>query len=275
MDNSTILDMLLSAKSEMLDTIEAHSEIQLLNFNRKLSDRIDENEKLTFIQTELNRVREVVEKDHINTIYNLFLLPINDFKSLSSKNVKGLPDLLASVTQVDQTDTNNKDLSGLFKMFEGGDVDSLGGLHSMTSQILNLGIEIPFFEQMVDAKNPLKALNAAILAVHYQKKYIKFLIDKLGEIKATEKSTGYLEKIEWLGSQKELAELFVELEKKGWIKEKKVGLIKTYFTKSNTIEQTLKPSQDKFDYKNLYSGIYTNSYTPSFGDIKPNKSKKK
>lgn len=79
-----------------------------------------------------------------------------------------------------------------------------------------------------------------------------------------------VEKIEWLGTQKQLGELFLELERKGWIKEKKVSLIENYFTKSNSMSQVLKPSQDTGTKQKLYSGIYTKNYKPVFADIKIN-----
>lgn len=74
--------------------------------------------------------------------------------------------------------------------------------------------------------------------------------------------------IEWEGTQKQLAELFVELKKKGWIKEINVNQIKSNFTKSKTIEQVLKPHYDSATKENLYSEIYTAKYPPKFDKIK-------
>lgn len=75
-------------------------------------------------------------------------------------------------------------------------------------------------------------------------------------------------KIEWLGSQKELAELFLELKRKGFVAEIPTQLIKQYFTKSDTIEQVLKPSQDPKTKENTYEGIYTKAYRPHFDTIR-------
>ena len=82
-----------------------------------------------------------------------------------------------------------------------------------------------------------------------------------------------LEQFEWLGTQKQLAELFLELERKRWIREKNVKLIKSYFTKSDTIHQTLKPDHDTATGENRYLGIYGTRYKPAFKEIKPNKTK--
>lgn len=80
-----------------------------------------------------------------------------------------------------------------------------------------------------------------------------------------------LEKIEWLGTQKELGELFIELKNKGWLAEIQKELIEKYFTKAETIKQVLKPHTDTKQNKNLYSAIYTKAYRPKFDTIKPNK----
>lgn len=79
----------------------------------------------------------------------------------------------------------------------------------------------------------------------------------------------HLPKIQWQGTQKELAELFIELRNKGWIKEINSDLIQRYFAKSETIKQVLKPSKDKTGTAN-YDGVYTKTYKPSFDLIKSN-----
>lgn len=78
------------------------------------------------------------------------------------------------------------------------------------------------------------------------------------------------EKIEWLGNQKQLAELFIELHQKGWIGEIPTKLIKQYFTKSDSIHQILKPSQDPKTKEKKYEGTYTKSYKPRFDAIRQN-----
>jgi hypothetical protein len=78
-----------------------------------------------------------------------------------------------------------------------------------------------------------------------------------------------LRKISWKGTQKELAELFVELKNKGWISEIEPNLIQEYFKESKTIKQVLKPSKDKDGNAN-YDGIYTKVYKPKFDSIRRN-----
>ncbi|MFD2068119.1 hypothetical protein ACFSKU_14590 [Pontibacter silvestris] len=79
-----------------------------------------------------------------------------------------------------------------------------------------------------------------------------------------------LERHEWLGTQKELAELFIELERKGWIREKKVETIQATFTKSDTIDQIMKPNRD-----HKYPEIFTPAYRPRFDGIKQKVAAKK
>ena len=79
-----------------------------------------------------------------------------------------------------------------------------------------------------------------------------------------------LEKFDWLGTQKNLAELFIELENKGWIKKIDRDLIKQYFTKSTTISEILKPSVDKTG-KPTFEKVYTKAYKKAFNNIALNK----
>jgi len=88
-------------------------------------------------------------------------------------------------------------------------------------------------------------------------------------------------KINWLGTQKELGELFVELLQKGWITEIDAKKIQALFSKSNTISQVIKPSQqiipdEKGNKKleNQYEQIYTAKYQPKFDTIRKNPKKK-
>lgn len=84
-------------------------------------------------------------------------------------------------------------------------------------------------------------------------------------------------KINWLGTQKELGELFVELLQKGWIDELNAKKIQALFSKSNTISQVIKPSgqlipdeQGKKKLENQYEQIYTAKYQPKFNTIRKN-----
>lgn len=87
-------------------------------------------------------------------------------------------------------------------------------------------------------------------------------------------------KINWLGTQKELGELFVELSKKGWIDKVDVKKIQNAFNKSNTLYQVVKPSEQLIPdddgnkkLENQYEQIYTTKYQPKFDTIRKNPKK--
>lgn len=75
------------------------------------------------------------------------------------------------------------------------------------------------------------------------------------------------ERIEWFGTQKNLAELFIELERKGWIKHIRYSAIKAAFTGSNSIEQVLKPDEDRKTHVKSYPQVFTTRYKPAFETI--------
>ncbi|GHA61672.1 hypothetical protein [Pontibacter akesuensis] len=81
-----------------------------------------------------------------------------------------------------------------------------------------------------------------------------------------------LNKFEWLGTQKELAEMHIELKRKGWIKEIEHRTISAAYTKGDTIRQLVKPSRGF-----VYPDVYTTAYRPKFDGIKqrPGSSKRK
>lgn len=76
-----------------------------------------------------------------------------------------------------------------------------------------------------------------------------------------------MEPIVWLGTQKQLAELFIELKRKGFIKEIPYPTVKACFTKSDTIQQVLKPSVDRRTVEEQYEQVYTKNYKPRFASI--------
>jgi hypothetical protein len=130
------------------------------------------------------------------------------------------------------------------------------------------------FEDVLKDAKPHEAYFTLMLFIHHEKHLLQSLISIYKQVEngtwaTIDVSVTSLEKIEWQGTQKELAELFVELEKKGWIKEKNAELIKAHFTKSDTIHQVLKPSQDMKSKEKTYDGIYTPAYKASFDQIKP------
>ncbi len=77
-------------------------------------------------------------------------------------------------------------------------------------------------------------------------------------------------KIQWLGTQKELAELFIRLRAKGWITDFEPETIKDCFTNSNTIDQILKPGEYTEDLGGTFEQVFTPEYVSKFHGVLPN-----
>ena len=117
-----------------------------------------------------------------------------------------------------------------------------------------------------------------LLFVHSHRKiedqYREYIKDSIEIGKSTDKIIDDEDKprIEWLGTQRDLGELFVELAKKGWIKEINsdvVQILMENFTKTKTLHQIMKKGKD-----DSYDQIYSNHNLP-FSNLKHNSKNKK
>lgn len=77
-------------------------------------------------------------------------------------------------------------------------------------------------------------------------------------------------KIQWLGTQKELAELFIQLKAKGWIAGFEPETLKDCFTNANSIQQYLKPGEYTPDLGGTFEQVFTPEYLPKFRGIYAN-----
>ena len=82
-------------------------------------------------------------------------------------------------------------------------------------------------------------------------------------------------KIQWLGNQKELAELFIMLRAKGWIVDFEIETIKDSFTNSHSIQQYLKAGDTTGtgELGGTFEQVFTSEYVPKFHGIKGNPKK--
>ncbi len=74
--------------------------------------------------------------------------------------------------------------------------------------------------------------------------------------------------IKWLGKQQELAELFVELERKGWIEITSKKTIQLLFEPSASVLRMLAPGQSRGIYDKPYPYIYKPRYIKKFDLIR-------
>lgn len=86
----------------------------------------------------------------------------------------------------------------------------------------------------------------------------------------TERPGKQLNKIQWLGTQKELAELFIRLKAKGWIADFEPETIKDCFTNSNSIQQYLKPGDYTDELGGTFDQVFTSEYVPKFHGVLSN-----
>lgn len=116
-------------------------------------------------------------------------------------------------------------------------------------------------------KNELVKINERVSTFVGYFYFSEYLIKQNEVLDESEIELNYLdiERIDWLGTQKELGELFLELKKKGWINTVESNLIKKSFTNSDTINQILKPSLNNSNYE----GVYTKNYKPKFDLVRP------
>lgn len=111
----------------------------------------------------------------------------------------------------------------------------------------------------------------------YEKRilYLQGLIDDLQEPEPTEQKDEPKKpfaKIQWLGTQRQLAELLIVLKKKGWIEKFEYETIKNCFTESDSIQQYLKPGKDERG-EATYPEVFKPGFDERFYGIKKNESK--
>ena len=80
-------------------------------------------------------------------------------------------------------------------------------------------------------------------------------------------------KIRWLGTQRQLAELFVVLKRKGWIEKFEYDTIKACFTESNSIQQYLKPGTSNESGEDTYPEVFKTNYDERFYKIRDREDK--
>lgn len=134
-------------------------------------------------------------------------------------------------------------------------------------QLLNA---LNVYPQELDILGTSLTINFLILLIKHDLNDLKDKINNLISPFTNTNTINNNKRIEWLGTQKQLGELFIELKKNGFIADWNYATIKSCFTNSNTIHQILKPDDKDF---HAYHQIYSAQYEPKFDGIKPNKTK--
>lgn len=234
-----------------------------------LEFRPDNAEKINYLNDLISSTYKKLDKESVAEMYTGMLKPVNEF--IRSFELK---------TRLYATISDNNSVHP--------SIESLKHIADFGNSLLNLKqpskdniadiIKAIFADELAEidlkeaanTKNPALDLAIKIIGYHFELAYLDYLNEKKREIQITDTPNVNMEKIEWLGTQGQLGELFVELKEKGWISEHNAKTISCAYTNSNTINQILQPGTDtKAGYKKTYPKIYTKRYKPVFSEIKP------
>jgi hypothetical protein len=245
---------------------------KILFIETALQSRVEHLEKLNYLQSVIAQVINDLERVSLSPFTQALSSKFGDLINSGNRLIQAKAPLtnVMSGKDAEMMKAMSKILESLFTTESSELGEELKEAMKMLDDLINDGTdELP---AIVNSKNPQEAYITIMISVLYKQKFLEFLNEKYLSLKAEGNTTVFSsEPIEWLGTQKQLAELFIELEKKGWINKPGTKQIQAAFTKSNTIDQILKPSQNKVTKLFDYEGVYTTNYNPVFASIKPNK----
>lgn len=251
----------------LVEAIAVDINIQIGKINRWKEIKSDDEINLMYIQW-MASVTSQFDNPFYYTMQKLYEMPIakmSDIGSASVNNLKNIKD--SNLLEQDMRVA----LEELIEMVEKENFQTILAKQSDLSPLAIL-LEMNR-EQMVELsfEEQVKWFGKAML-----KDYFNLLLsqDIADEIKNPSKvSMPAISKIEWLGTQKELGELFVELERKKFISEVTPTMKKTIsliFDKAKSISQVMKPTE-AIPGEKTYDGIYTKGYRPIFSKISANR----
>jgi hypothetical protein len=275
LDDIPAINVIILIQNDINVFIKQQTENRKDDILQTLSNRYNKADMCQFLEGEITSLRTELENEVVSKWYNMLTKKMSEIRLISQNYAKGR-------TLIDKAAESEPDLFFLKDIL---DINSLlfnkppkdfspQKIDEMLRKLAPIASQSKRFEDVLKDAKPHEAYFTLMLFIHHEKHLLQSLISIYKQVEngtwaTIDVSVTSLEKIEWQGTQKELAELFVELEKKGWIKEKNAELIKAHFTKSDTIHQVLKPSQDMKSKEKTYDGIYTPAYKASFDQIKP------
>jgi hypothetical protein len=262
LDDIPAINVIILIQNDINVFIKQQTEIRKDDILQTLSNRYNKADMCQFLEGEITSLRTELENEVVSKWYNMLTKKMSEIRLISQNYAKGR-------TLIDKAAESEPDLFFLKDIL---DINSLlfnnppkdfspQKIDEMLRKLAPIASQSKRFEDVLKDAKPHEAYFTLMLFIHHEKHLLQSLISIYKQVEngtwaTIDVSVTSLEKIEWQGTQKELAELFVELEKKGWIKEKNAELIKAHFTKSDTIHQVLKPSQDMKSKEKTYDGIY-------------------
>jgi len=240
----------------------------------KLDNRPAQREKEELLTNERERTIKEVENSPLSGYYLLLSKPASEVKAYFDSFVSVIPQIINAASS--ETDIKPKEIlqSVSQKYLQPDSTITLPDMDSIIKELSGIPEAGEALNSIAQSQDSMAAFAYYLLQMEGDNRYLQFVIltyNKLQEPKTNLMETKEFEKIEWLGTQKQLAELFLELEKNKWIEKIDVTALKACFTKSNSIEQVLKPTQDTKTKEKLYEGVYSPKFKRSFDTVKPNK----
>jgi hypothetical protein len=270
-DGIRIIDIMIALDKQSAQAIEIVFQQNLVFINSALEFR-SRKEKIEFINLRRQEILDAIGNDTNRGILYVLDMKIKEMPGLLKTVLSFLPSISEQIPEQLRILADQEFADTTIPLLTNMNSVNLDQIQGVLDIINSLVEKFPQIDQYVNVKRPLRTVIATTLFMYYDKHVISYLNNLLDELENPQPQLQLtnLEKIEWQGTQKELAELFVELEKKGWIKEKKAKLISQYFDKANTIFEVLKTTGFDEDGTPFYSNIYTKAYKPSFKEVKLN-----
>ncbi len=258
---------------------ERNEEDNIKNLKTKLYyAKLANQDVNTIIDDEISKCYQIVSKENNIMLLNIANSKMEAIGELLKDNVSTI---LENQFQLDDiSDYTNIDKTKILSLAEFINSHAVQPHNSSAISVytdefekLSTAEQEQRFKDIMNINNETEQQNMffehKIIKTWFVNKYFLRLVSESNDLKdPVSNKIENNERIEWNGTQKELAELFVELHRKKWIDEIPSKLIKQYFTKSDTIEQVLKPTQDKKTQEKSYEGIFTIAYRPRFDAIR-------
>ncbi|RDB02395.1 hypothetical protein DVG78_29110 [Runella aurantiaca] len=260
-----VIDVLLEMGESIAEKYRLNNTVKMRALRAELeqAQKLDLSE-MAVIETALHESNKVIQNQSLRKLYSVCQEMYVDFFD----QLEMYLDLLGEPLEDESAHPLQPYSLQLLPAEKKRLIDSVEYLENLARRGEKLGKKL---QQFIIAKAP------GAIEYHYELLYINSLIelkkaaiDQLNKTQSIQVTNNSLEKIEWRGTQKELAELFIELKRKKFINQIPTKLIKAYFTQSNSIEQPLSPCTDKKTKIDMYDKLYSEEYEPHFENIKSN-----
>jgi hypothetical protein len=269
-ENTTLLEALRIMHPELDSHYKKMFETWKLKFQTGLGLCYNHDDLMKTITSELTEIKGILESGlylglglagdkPVSLLAEEKNQRIDDLKSLLKfENIT--PDHIKNnVISLENTSSDTKSLSALF--------DGLSHIVNQENANTIKEKQKPLEESLSD-----DFFNSAVqqyLRFYYFREYHKFLMACFQD-HDKDLSTG--PKIQWLGTQRDLAELFIEAVAKGYITKIEIEKIQRYFNKSASIDKLLHSKGEWISHLNRYTypAVYGNSKSAKFGKIVEN-----